>query len=165
VRPIDERRDARVDALERAPEVRCINVVGAVVRRELVEDRPEVGDQREVRRARPDRGLPRVAVGVDEARNDDVAVGVDNLRVCRTQVRADLGDRVALDEDVGAGQLAQCRILGQDGAASDQCSFGHCIAPFPAAARPPGPPPTRRSIVTALLPPAARLPSSHYAGT
>ena len=81
VRPVDERRDARVDALERAPQVGGVDVVGPVVRRELVEDVPEVGDQRVVRGARPDRRLPGVAVGVDEARDDDVAVGVDDLRV------------------------------------------------------------------------------------
>ena len=39
VRPVDERRDARVDALERAPQVAGVHVVGPVVRGELVEDR------------------------------------------------------------------------------------------------------------------------------
>ena len=73
VRPVDERRDARVDALERAPLVRGVDVLGPVLGRELVEDRAEVGDQRVVRRAGPDRRLPGVAMGVDEARDDDVA--------------------------------------------------------------------------------------------
>ena len=73
VRPVDERRDARVGALERAPQVAGVHVVGPVVRGELVEDPGEVGAERVVRGARPDRRLPRVAVGVDEARDDDVA--------------------------------------------------------------------------------------------
>jgi hypothetical protein len=34
-------------------------------------------------------------------------VGVDDLRAVGAQVRADLGDAIALDEDVGLGQLAQ----------------------------------------------------------
>ena len=114
VRPVDERRDARVDALERAPQVAGVHVVGPVVRRELVEDRPEVGDQREVRRARPDRRLPRVPMGVDEARDDDVAGRVDRARPVRGQVPADGRDLVVLDQDVGPGQFADLRVLGED---------------------------------------------------
>ena len=103
VRPVDERRDARVGALERAPQVGGVDVVGPVVRRELVEDPGEVRAQRVVRGARPDRRLPRVAVGVDEARDDDVALGVDDLGALGREVRPDGGDRVAFDEDVGLG--------------------------------------------------------------
>ena len=50
-------------------------------------------------------------MGVDEARDDDVARGVDHLRAVRRQVRPDGGDRVALDEDVGARQLPQRGVL------------------------------------------------------
>ena len=125
VRPVDERRDARVDALERAPQVGRVDVVGPVVRRELVEDRPEVGDQREVRRARPDRRLPGVPVGVDEARDDDVAGRVDRPRAVGRQAVADGGDPVVLDQDVGAGHLAERRVLGEDDPTLDEHSVGH----------------------------------------
>ena len=95
VRPVDERRDARVDALERAPQVGGVDVVRPIVRRELVEDGPEVGDQREVGRAGPDRRLPGVAVGVDEARDDDVAGRIDRPRAVGRQVLADGDDPVS----------------------------------------------------------------------
>ena len=125
VRPVHERRDARVDALERAPAVRREHVVRPVVRSELVEDRAEVGDQREVRGARPDRRLPRVAVGVDEARDHDVAGGIDDPRAVRRQVRPDGGDGVAVDEDVGLRQLAEGRVLGQDDRVLDEDPVSH----------------------------------------
>ena len=102
-----------------------VDVVRPVVRGELVEDRPEVRDQRVVRGARPDRRLPRVAMGVDEARDDDVAGRVDHLRPVRGQVRADGGDRVALDEHVGSGQLAQGRVLGEHDPVLDEDPIGH----------------------------------------
>ena len=125
VRPVDEGRDARVDALEGAPEVGREDVVGPIVRAELVEDRAEVGDQRVVRGARPDRRLPRVAVAVDEARDHDVAGGVDDLRAVRGQVGPDGLDRGAVDEDVGPRQLAEIRVLRQDDAVLDEDPVSH----------------------------------------
>ena len=50
-------------------------------------------------------------MGVDEARDDDVARGVDDLRAVGGEVRPDRGDRVALDEDVGSRQLAERGVL------------------------------------------------------
>ena len=51
---------------------------------------------------------------VDEARDDDVARGVDRPRALGRQAMADSSDLVVLDEDVGAGHLAELRVLGQD---------------------------------------------------
>jgi hypothetical protein len=69
-------------------------------------------------------------MGVDEARDDDVAGGVDDLRAIGAQIRSDGRDLVVLDEDVGPGQLAQLWILGQDDAALYEDAIGHCVAPF-----------------------------------
>ena len=50
-------------------------------------------------------------MGVDEARDDDVAGGVDDVRAVRLQVRPDRRDAVVLDEDVGSRQLPESRVL------------------------------------------------------
>ena len=81
VRPVDQRGDAGVEALQRAGQVAGVDVLGPVERRERVEHLDEVVVQRGVRRAVADRGLPRVPVGVDEAGDDDLARAVDDLRV------------------------------------------------------------------------------------
>ena len=125
VRPVDERRDPGVGALERAPQVARVDVVGPVVRGEPVEDAGEIGTQREVRRARPDRGLPGVPVGVDEAGDDDVARRVDHPGSVRGQPVTDGGDPVALDEHVGAGHLAERRVLGEHDPTLDEHAVGH----------------------------------------
>ena len=105
--------------------LRGVDVVGPVVRRELVEDRPEVGDQREVRRARPDRRLPGVAVGVDEARDDDVAGRVDDLRAVGATGSGRPPRSCRPRSGCRARQLAERRVLGEDDAALDERSFGH----------------------------------------
>ena len=83
VRPVDERRDARVDALERAGQVAGVDVLGPVQRREAVEHLDEVVVERGVRRAAADRRLPRVPVRVDEAGDHDASRAVDHLGVGR----------------------------------------------------------------------------------
>ena len=106
VRPVDEGRDPGVRALDGAPAVRREDVVRPVVRGELVEDRAEIGSQGVVGRRRPNRRLPRVAVDVDEPRDDDVTRGVDDLGVGGRQALADFDDAVVLDEDVCIRYLA-----------------------------------------------------------
>ena len=51
-------------------------------------------------------------MGVDEARDDDVAGGVDDLGVGCRDVLADLDDLAVLDEHIGVRQLADRRVLG-----------------------------------------------------
>ena len=51
---------------------------------------------------------------VDEAWDDDVAGRIDRARAVRGQAVADGGDLVVLEEHVGIGQLAECRVLGED---------------------------------------------------
>ena len=130
VRPVHERRDPGVQALERAPQVAGVDVLGPVLRRELVEDGAEIGAERVVGSGRPDRRLPRVAVGVDEPGDDDVAIGLDHPRAVGAQAAADLGDPVALDQDVGSGHLAERVVLGEHGCPSDEDSVSHEFDPF-----------------------------------
>ncbi len=130
VGPVHERGDAGVQAFQGAPQVAGIDVIGPVLGRELVQDRPEVRAQRVVRRGRADGRLPGVPMGVDEAGNDDVPIGVDHLRAIGRQVRPDLRDRVALDQDVGARQLAERIVLGQHGGPADEDSVAHDVDPF-----------------------------------
>ena len=106
VRPVEHRRHARVDRLERAEVVPGVDVLGAVGGRELVEDDVEVAGEADVRRDPADHGLPGVAVRVDEARHDDAARGVDHLGVADLERRADGGDPIVLDQDVAAEDVA-----------------------------------------------------------
>ena len=133
----------------------AIDVVRPVVRRELVEDRAEVRDQRVVRRAGPDRRLPGVAVGVDEARDDDVARPRRSTSASAArEVPADRRDLVALDQDVGARQLADARGPGTGRShrgsglrsATAMLPSRCCVPPWSL-------PCARGSPVSALLPP------------
>jgi hypothetical protein len=130
VRPVNEGGDARVDALKRPPQVAGVHVIGPIVRCELVEDGAEVGAQRVVRGARPDRGLPGMPMGVDEAGDHDIAIGLDHPGAIRAQAPADPGDLVALDEDVRARHLAELTVLAQHDSAADQDSVGHEFGSF-----------------------------------
>ena len=65
-----------------------------------------------------------VPVGVDEPRDHDAAAGVDHLGV-GVDPGGDLGDRVPLDEDVAGREVAEVRVDGQDGAATQQEPVGH----------------------------------------
>ena len=88
VRPVEQRRDAAVERLERADQVAGVGVLGAVElahravqAREVVRERPVGADVAEER-------LPGVAVRVDQARHDDAVGRVDDLGVAGVEVRA-----------------------------------------------------------------------------
>lgn len=105
VRPVDQRRDAGVQAFERAGERPGVDVVRAVAGRQLAEDAGQVGGERAVGEDRAERRLPGVAVRVDEARHDDAAGGVDRLGAGGGgQFSADRGDAAVLDEHVGGAE-------------------------------------------------------------
>jgi hypothetical protein len=63
-----------------------------------------------------------MAVGVDEAGHDDRPRGVDHFGISDlgAEVGTDGGDPLILDEDVGALEVAELAIEGEDGAAADQ---------------------------------------------
>jgi hypothetical protein len=64
-------------------------------------------------------------MGIDEARDDDVAGRVDDLRVVRGDVRTNVLDRVPLDEDVRPRQLADGVVLAEHDRVLDQDPVGH----------------------------------------
>ena len=88
VRPVEQRRDAGVERLERADQVRDVDVLGAVLDADVVEHPGEVLVERAAREDAAHRRLPRVPVGVDEARHDDhrvasIGLGVSDSSSCR----------------------------------------------------------------------------------
>jgi hypothetical protein len=66
-------------------------------------------------------------MGIDEAWDDDVALGVDHLGAVGLEIATDGRDLVVLDEDVGCGHLAQRRVLAQDGSTTDEDAVRHEI--------------------------------------
>ena len=117
VRPIEERRDARVDAFQGAGEVTGVDIVRPIERREGVQDLDKIIIESGVRRAASDGALPGVPVRVDQSRDDDVPADVDDLGI-RLDVGSDLHDLVALDQDVAFRQVTNIRIHRDDGTAA-----------------------------------------------
>ena len=60
-----------------------------------------------------------MVVRVDEAGHDDAAAGVDHRGIAGVQVRSDGDDLLALDQDVGLGEIADVRVQRHHGAAAD----------------------------------------------
>ena len=129
VRPVDERGDAGVDALERPGQVAGVDVLGAVQRREAVEHLHEVVVERGVGGAVADRRLPRVPVRVDEAGDHDVTRDVDHLGV-GGEVLPHLNDRVALDQDVAARDVPELRVHREHVPPSQQDPIRHVVSSF-----------------------------------
>ena len=105
VRPVDRRRDAGVERLDRRQQVARVDVLGteALAVFQVVPD--EVLRERPVGAVAAHGGLPHVPVGVDHAGQHDAARGVDLDRaVGHRQLRADGLDPLADDEDVGRGE-------------------------------------------------------------
>ena len=62
-----------------------------------------------------------MAMPVDESRDDDRCRGVDQLGVgCGVEAWPDVLDPLALDQDVGVGDVAEVRIEGDGEATADQ---------------------------------------------
>jgi hypothetical protein len=60
-----------------------------------------------------------VAVGVDEPRHHDEPLGVDDLCRVALEVGTDSNDGVAVDEDIGLGEVAHLGIHRDDTTAGD----------------------------------------------
>jgi hypothetical protein len=81
--------------------------------RDLEPDAAEVVEQRPVGADAAHRGLPRVAVRVHEARQDEGAVRIQHPGVRHFRGRFDPGDAPVLDHDVRALEATLARIAGQ----------------------------------------------------
>ena len=125
MRPVEQRRHAGVDRLERAEVVPGVDVFGAVGGSELVEHDREVAAEAHIRGDAADDGLPGVTVGVDEPRDDDAIGGVDHLRVADVERRRDGGNAVVLDQEVTAEDVPERGIHRQHMATSQQRPPAH----------------------------------------
>ena len=93
VRPVQQRRDAGVERLERADQVGGVDVVGAVLRADVVQHAGEVFIEGAAREDASHRRLPGVPVRVDESRHDDAVGRVDDFGVAGLDRAADRLDR------------------------------------------------------------------------
>ena len=84
----------------------------------------EIFDHRPIGRHTAQTRLPGVHVGIDQARDDDGATGIDHLGIVGLDVRGNGGDALAIDQHVALGQVANFWIHRHNGAAADEC-FGH----------------------------------------
>ena len=119
VRPVERRRDARVDRLECAEQVARVDVLGAedLPVLQVVED--EVLAERPVAAVATKGGLPHVAVGVDHAGHQDAGARVDLDGAFRhRQVLAHRGDGVAGDQHVTVEEHAR-RVDGDHDAVAE----------------------------------------------
>ena len=120
VRPVEQRGDAGVERLERAHQVRDVDVLGAVLHADVVEHAGEVLVERAAREDAAHRRLPGVPVRVDEARHDDHPGGVDLFRIRRVEAAPDFDDLAVLHPDIAVGNLADVGIHRDDEAVADQ---------------------------------------------
>jgi hypothetical protein len=125
VRPVEQRRHAGVDRLERAEVVARVDVLRPVGGGELVEHDVEVAAEADVRRDAADHGLPGVPMRVDEPGHDDAARDVDDLGLGRVDAVSDGRDALAFDEDVGSEEVPRPRIHREDVTAAEQNALGH----------------------------------------
>ena len=114
VRPVEQRRDAAVQCLERAGVVADVHVLRAVEAADLAEHHREVVVERAGRQHTAYRRLPRVAVRVDEAGHDDHPGRVDLLGVRYAEVWTDVHDDAVLDEDLAVRDLADVGVHRDD---------------------------------------------------
>lgn len=83
-----------------------------------------IGIDDAVRQRVAQQALVAVAVGVDEAGNDDAVAGIDDCGVGGGNAWAQLADRAVLDQDVGGGEVADLRIAAEHDAALEQDAAG-----------------------------------------
>src|SRR6185295_19242857 len=115
-----------------------------------------VVDQDAVGKEAAQRGLELVVVRVDEPRHDDLAAGVDLAGTACFEVRPDRDDLLALDQHVGAGELA---LVGHARVHRHHDSAADHIAPTPPAAV------LRRTIVVTVVRARRRVEQAHPRGT
>ena len=119
VRPVDGRRHAGVERLDRRQEVARVDVLRAEDLAPLQVEEDEVLAQRPVGAVAAQRRLPHVPVRVDHPRHDDAVGRVDLERALgRLEAGTDRGDPVAVDQDVRVAQDLVRVVHRQHGAPS-----------------------------------------------
>jgi hypothetical protein len=130
VRPVEERRHARVQRLERAGVVADVDVLRAVEAADLAEHDREVVVERAGGQHAADRRLPRVPVRVDEAGHHDHPGRVDLLGVRDPEIPPDVHDLAVLDENLAARDVADGRVHRDDEAVADQQPLRAHLSPY-----------------------------------
>jgi hypothetical protein len=113
--------DAIVELRESAVEFVDVDILRPVHRREFEQDEFEVGgvaaraavgiaDQDAVGEEAAQRRLELVMMSIDEAGHDDAPGGVDHRVGAGGEIRTDSEDLLALDQDIGAGEVAHLRV-------------------------------------------------------
>ncbi len=118
--PVQHGGHAGVEGLQAAEEGARVDVLGPVVGFDRAVHGHRPLGERPVRADASERGLPGVAVVVDEAGHDDPVGRVDHLGVRRVDAFGDLDDHAVLDEHVTAGEIADSRVHADHGAATEQ---------------------------------------------
>ena len=106
MRPVEQRGHAGVERGEAAEQRRGVNVLGPEVRPEALEQLDEHARQVPVEAGVADRALPGVAVRIDEAGQDQIVGGIDDLDVAAVDRARDLADLAVGHQNV-AGEVAE----------------------------------------------------------
>ena len=121
LRDVDYPRRAHVDHAERGDQHADICVLGRIGWRDLGDDvTVVVGIDTTSRQDVAQNALIGMAVGVDEARDDDSVRGIDSHHVGGCDIGSDLTNLAGLDQHVGVGEMADRRVHGQHQAALEQ---------------------------------------------
>ena len=138
LRDVVHRGDAVVELAEPTERLIDVDVLRPVHRGKFVQDELEVSraaarrtgavvDKNAVRGIAAQRRLELVVVRIDEAGHHDAACGIDHVGGARRYMRPDGEDRIALDQDIGLGEVAHIRIVHRHhrAAANDVASERH----------------------------------------
>ena len=121
VAPVEQGRHAAVQLVERAHQVRQIDVFGPKARAEPLVEVTNVLDQRPIPRYPAYPRLPGVLVGVHEPGQDDEPTRVEHFCPRGVDAPADLGDALALDQHVAAFDLSRRRVEREHAPPAQQC--------------------------------------------
>jgi hypothetical protein len=124
VREVEQGGDTAVERLQCAGVVAGVHVLGAVFARDLEPHAAEVVEQGPVGADAAHRGLPGVAMGVDEAGEHQHAGRIDDLRPGHRVRSPDLRDAAVLDHDVGVFEATVTGVADQHAAPFDHQSHG-----------------------------------------
>src|SRR5690242_10945701 len=124
--PIEDGGDAGIDGTQRANQVPGIHVLRAVDGREDVQDERQVAHialKRIVYADVAQDAFPQVAVCIHKARHDDHVRGINDFGIVRREVWPDRRDFRSFDQHIGAPEVAERAIQGNNTAVPYQGSI------------------------------------------
>ena len=125
VRPIEQRRDAGVQCLERAGVVPDVHVLWPVLSADPAEHDRQVVIERAAREHTSNRRLPCVPVRIHESREDDHSGRVNLLCARDVEPLPDHGDLAVLDDHVGVRDVPDVGVHRDDEAVTDHQAVCH----------------------------------------